>query len=97
MNDGPADGHALALAAREVARCIAELVGQRQLPGHGLHALGGGLAAQALAFCRVLQALGNGQGLVQAEEIGQVAHVLVGAARAFLHIHFSHMHAARER
>lgn len=97
VDDGLADGHALALAARQLGGPALQQIVQPQLAGHAVHALrclGGG---HAHGQGGVLQAVLHAQAVVEAEEIREVAQVAVHLARLLLHQDAVHLDPPRQR
>jgi hypothetical protein len=84
VDDGLADRHALALAARELGRVAVQQLRQAQLGGHlphaGIHVTGRSAHGQG----RVLQAAHHAEPVVQAIEVREIAQVAVHFARLLL-------------
>lgn len=97
VDDGLADGHALALAARQLGGQALQQIGQAQLPGHVRHALGRLGRGHAHGQGRVLQAAPHAQAVIEAEEIRQIAQVPVHFAGLLLHRNAMHLDLARQR
>ena len=84
VDDGLADRHPLALAARELGRVAVQQLRQAQLLGHlpyaDIHITGYNAHGQG----RVLQAAHHAEPVVQAVEIREIAQVAVHLARLLL-------------
>ena len=97
VDDGLADGDALAQAARQAAAGLLQAVAQVE-PLRGAFDRGGDVGfRQALRGGGIFQAACHREVLVEAEEIREVAHDAVHVARPVADIHVGDRDGARER
>ena len=97
VHDGLADGHALALAARELGRVAVQQLGQAQLCGHLLHADSDLCGIHAHGQGRVLQAARDAEAVIEAVKVRQIAEVAVHLARLLLYGQAFDMDLPRQR
>ena len=81
MDDGLADREALAQAAGQLARAGAETIGEPDAGGRLRNGGGDGVGGHAAGAGGVGQAARDGEIVIEAEEVGQIANALVHPAR----------------